>query len=80
MSGLEVMDVSTYEKTYDYNTIKLQLDACRSTLPFIDDPDLKNAMSERIDKVDEETKKICADCPDGKFALGFDWVITAIKR
>lgn len=80
MSGLEVLDVSTFVKTYDYDSVKLQIDACRSTLPFIDDDDLRDAMSKRIDRIDNESKDILGECPDGKFTLGFDWVITAIKR
>ena len=80
MSGLEVINVNTFEKIYDYNTIKLQIDACRSTLRFIDDVEVRDAMSKKIDRIDEETKQICEECPDGKFTLGYDWVITATKR
>ena len=79
-SGLEVLDVARFPKTYNYEKIKLQIDACRSTLKFIDDDDLRDAMSNRIDKIDVECQEVCQNCPDGEFILGHDWVITAIKR
>ena len=74
------MNISTFENTYTYEKIKVQIDECRSTLQFFDDDELRTVMSERIDRMDDECKDICQACPDKKFVLGYDWVITAMKR
>ncbi len=79
-SDLEVTDVSKFPNVYNYKKIEVQINACRSTLKFIDDLELRESMSKHIDRIDNECKEICDQCENGEFTLGFDWVITAVKR
>mmetsp|Transcript_3675 Transcript_3675/g.6979 ORF Transcript_3675/g.6979 Transcript_3675/m.6979 type:complete len:317 (-) Transcript_3675:5048-5998(-) len=79
-SGLDVLDVATFPRKYNYGKIKLQLDEARSTLQFMPDKEIKEAISKQIDNLDDECKKVCESIPNGEFELGFDWVITAIKK
>lgn len=79
-AGLEVVDVATFPRRYNYGKIKLQLDEARSTLDFIPDKELRDTMAKQIHDLDEECKRVCESIPDGEFELGFDWVITALKR
>jgi len=79
-TGLKVTKVQTFKNTYDYAKISRQLNAARSTLPFIKNDDLRNTMIKQIDDLDEECKTVLEICPGGSFELGFDWVITAVKE
>lgn len=79
-SDFEVVNVAKFPNKYTYEKVEVQINACRSTLKFIDDDDLREAMSDRIDRIDVECKKICDECENGEFTLGYDWVITAVKK
>ena len=76
-AGLKVIDVAKFPKTYNVESIGRQIEAARSTLQFIKSEDVREAMSRRIDELEEESKQVCAKCQDGKFQLGFDWVVCA---
>ena len=77
LAGLKVIDVAKFPKTYNVGTIGLQIEAARSTLKFIQNNDLRQAMSQRIDELEEESKQVCANCVNGEFELGFDWIVSA---
>ncbi len=79
-SGFDVVDVAKFPNKYTYEKVEVQINACRSTLEYIDDDELRETMGKRIDRIDDECKKICEECENGEFTLGYDWVITAIKK
>jgi hypothetical protein len=77
MAGLKVVDVAKFPKIYDIESVGLQIEAARSTLKFITNDALRQAMSQRINELEEESKEVCANCEGGKFELGFDWIVCA---
>ena len=79
-ADLKVLDTSKYDIMYSHSAIVRQLNVARSKLPLFPTKALADQMENAINDLQKESELCTNKSPNKRLRLGYDYVITAVKK